>query len=281
MQRGAKVRRNSSSPSHRRYRHRAQRLRRRLVAAHAGQSRQLCQWHLEPDRIAAGRLRAALLQFGRPAGRARHRRKAANTTSARRCGATGARSTTRSPTSGRRSILPPVGSTSAMRRAWSSPTAPTWSPTAHSESSYLGNMLVLPTGEILWTDISGNAYVYTSSGSPNPAWAPRILPGMSPTNISRGKTYHLFGNNLNGFSQGAAYGDDAQAATNYPLVRLTNRATGHVFYARTHDHSTMAVAYSGTASTQYDVPAAMETGPADLVVVANGIPSAAMAVIVN
>ena len=152
-------------------------------------------------------------------------------------------------------------------------------PPAKGESSYLGNMLVLPTGEILWTDISGNAYVYSSSGSPNPAWAPRIqASGPSLTNVSRGKTYRLSGFNFNGFSQGAAYGDDAQAATNYPLVRITNRATGHVFYARTHDHSTMAVAYTGLASTQYDVPAGMETGLADLVVVTNGIPSAPISV---
>jgi hypothetical protein len=149
---------------------------------------------------------------------------------------------------------------------------------ANHEPSYLGNMLVLPTGEILWTDISGNAYVYTSSGSPNPAWAPRILAGAPVTNLNRGKTYRLSGYNLNGLSQGAAYGDNTQAATNYPLVRITNRATGHVFYARTHDHSTMAVAYTGVASTQYDVPAGMETGLADLVVVTNGIPSAPISV---
>jgi len=35
----------------------------------------------------------------------------------------------------------------------------------------------------------------------------------------------------------------------------------------------MAVAHTGIASTQYDVPAGMETGLSDLVVVANGIPS--------
>jgi hypothetical protein len=147
---------------------------------------------------------------------------------------------------------------------------------ANNESSYIANFLVLPTGEILWTDLSGNAWTYTSSGGPNAAWAPVITDGMK--NIRRGRTYILFGRNFNGFSQGAAYGDDAQAATNYPLVRIRNRATGHVFYARTHDHSTMAVAYSGTASTSYDVPANAETGAADLVVVTNGIPSAAMAV---
>ena len=39
-------------------------------------------------------------------------------------------------------------------------------PPAHPEPSYLGNMLVLPTGEILWTDLSGNAWVYSSSGAP-------------------------------------------------------------------------------------------------------------------
>ena len=47
---------------------------------------------------------------------------------------------------------------------------------------------------------------------------------------------------MNGFSQAAAYGDELSAATNYPLVRITNTASGHVVYARTHNHSTMGVA---------------------------------------
>ncbi len=63
-------------------------------------------------------------------------------------------------------------------------------------------------------------------------------------------------------------------ATNYPLVRITNNATGHVFYARTHDHSTMAIA-TGNALvfTTFDVPAAAETGASSIQVVANGIAS--------
>ena len=54
------------------------------------------------------------------------------------------------------------------------------------------------------------------------------------------------------------------------------------FYARTHDHSTMGVA-TGTApvSTNFDVPAGMETGASKLEVVANGIPSKAVSVTVN
>jgi hypothetical protein len=55
-----------------------------------------------------------------------------------------------------------------------------------------------------------------------------------------------------------------------------------VFYAKTHDHSTMGVA-TGKAivSTNFDVPAGAETGASTLVVVANGIPSKAVNVTVN
>jgi len=74
-------------------------------------------------------------------------------------------------------------------------------------------------------------------------------------------------------SQACAFGDEEQCATNYPLVRITNKATGHVFYSRTHDHSSMAVASSARVSTMFDVPAGQEPGPSMLVVVANGIAS--------
>jgi hypothetical protein len=70
-----------------------------------------------------------------------------------------------------------------------------------------------------------------------------------------------------------AYGDDVQRATNYPLVRITNRATGVVTYARTHDHSSSSVAPGAHSHTYFDVPANLPAGPSDLVVVANGIAS--------
>jgi len=77
------------------------------------------------------------------------------------------------------------------------------------------------------------------------------------------------------------YGDDAQMATNYPLVRVTNSATGHVFYFRTHDHSSMGVATGTTpVSTRFDVPMFVESGPSALEVVANGIPSSPVSVMV-
>jgi hypothetical protein len=84
----------------------------------------------------------------------------------------------------------------------------------------------------------------------------------------------LSGLQFNGLSQAATYGDDAQAATNYPLVRITNTATGHVFYARTFNHSSMGVATGSTlVTTNFQVPPKIERGASQLEVVANGIPS--------
>ena len=53
----------------------------------------------------------------------------------------------------------------------------------------------------------------------------------------------------------------------------TNKKTGHVFYCRTHGHSTMAVGYPGPAYTHVDIPTNMESGASYLEVVANGIAS--------
>jgi hypothetical protein len=142
-------------------------------------------------------------------------------------------------------------------------------------SSYYGNMLALPTGEILFTDF-GNVWVYRPKGKPNAAWLPQIT--SAPPEVNRGHSYSLSGFNLNGFTQGAAYGDDVQAATNYPLVRITNRVTLDVFYARTHDHSTMGIAYAGEASTNFDVSSKTETGLSDVQVVVNGIASSPVTV---
>lgn len=140
------------------------------------------------------------------------------------------------------------------------------------------SLLVLPTGEVI---VGGTGVkLYTSTGQPSTAWPPTIT--TFPASVTRGSTYSISGTQFNGLSQAAAYGDENESATNYPLVRITNRATSHVFYARTHDHSTMAVATgSAVVSTNFDVPAGMETGASSLEVVANGIPSASVSVTVN
>jgi hypothetical protein len=122
------------------------------------------------------------------------------------------------------------------------------------------------------TDGSGDIELYTSTGAPNPSWAPAIT--KVPKTLMHGKSYVLSDTQLNGLSQGAAYGDDAQMASKYPLIRITNNATGHVFYARTYNHSSMAVAIgSAIVKTHFALPAGVELGASQLQVVANGIPS--------
>jgi hypothetical protein len=144
-------------------------------------------------------------------------------------------------------------------------------PNAPYDGSFYGNMLVLPTGQILLTDFSNDVEIFTPTGTYEREWAPRI--GWAPGHLRPGGSYVILGQRFNGMSQGAAYGDDAQAATNYPLVRITNKKTGHVFYSRTHDQSSMSVASDDWVYTHFDVPANQERGESELVVVANGIPS--------
>ncbi len=138
-----------------------------------------------------------------------------------------------------------------------------------------GLLMVLPTGQVL---VNGTQ-VFTGTGAYNPAWRPTI--SNCPASVAPGSTYKISGTQFNGLSQANAFGDEAQTATNYPLVRITNTASGHVVYARTHDHSTMGVATgAATVSTNFDVPAGVESGASSLEVVANGIPSAPVSITV-
>jgi hypothetical protein len=139
-----------------------------------------------------------------------------------------------------------------------------------------GSLIVLPTGQVL----VGGTEVYNPTGTYQAAWAPTIT--SVTTSVNRGSTYKISGTQFNGLSQAAAFGDEFETATNYPLVRITNTGTGHVFYAKTHNHSTMGVATgSKIVSTNFDVPSGMETGASTLEVVANGIPSLPVSITVN
>ncbi len=139
-------------------------------------------------------------------------------------------------------------------------------------------LLPLPNGQLLVT--GGVTQVYDGQGSADPAWAPSI--SAAPTAVSPGTTYTVSGTQFNGLSQAAAVGDELNAATNYPLVRITNVASGHVAYARTHDHSSMGVATGPlVVSTQFEIAPDTEAGPSSLVVVANGIASTPVSITVN
>jgi hypothetical protein len=152
-------------------------------------------------------------------------------------------------------------------------------PNAQNDTSYQTRMLVLPNGQILYNDGSNQMEVYTAGGTPNPVWAPSIS-SLSSNRLVPGGTFSLSGNQLTGLDQGAVYGDDVQDSTNFPLVRITNDATGAVTYGRTVNWSSVSVAPGARSSTQFSIPAGTPTGKSTLVVVANGIASAPVPVTV-
>jgi hypothetical protein len=151
-------------------------------------------------------------------------------------------------------------------------------PANNGDVPYNGRMLPLPTGEVLFA--SNSIYLYTADGTPDPSWLPAIT--SMATDLVPGETYTLSGTQLNGLSSGNSYGDECYVATNYPLVRLTFPATGHVFYARCHDPSTMGIATGSTVvTTRVEIPDGIDLGPAQLEVVANGLASAPLDVVVR
>jgi hypothetical protein len=153
-------------------------------------------------------------------------------------------------------------------------------------------LLLLPTGQVLFTDGQNDVEIYTPGDQTyNPAWAPVLCGGScvgSTHLIHILKTNTISGLQFNGMSQATMFGDDSQMATNYPLVRITADSVCTpkecfppvLYYCRTHDHSSMGVA-TGTlvVSTLFECPF-MFPPPrgGTLEVVANGIPSNPMRV---
>jgi hypothetical protein len=102
-------------------------------------------------------------------------------------------------------------------------------------------MLLLPNGQVMFVDGSTNIWFYNPAGpAPQPSWQPTIT--SYPATINRNTTYIISGFLFNGMSEANFYGDDTQNHTNYPIVQVTINASGHVYYGRTHNHSSMGVA---------------------------------------
>jgi hypothetical protein len=134
-------------------------------------------------------------------------------------------------------------------------------------------MLDLPDGTILMPSgcDTTQLYVYQPSGPPLQQGQPKIASVTKNTDGS----WHLTGTGLNGISEGAAYGDDAQMASNYPLVRLTT-PNGTVRYARTYNWSSTGVDPGTAGSTEFALPSGIAVGTYSLQVVANGNASVAV-----
>ena len=141
-------------------------------------------------------------------------------------------------------------------------------------SSYETNMLDLPDGNVLFSSLkSDKYYVYVPDGRPLPVGKPVIY------NVVKQAcdTYMATGVLFNGITEGAAYGDDWQMATNYPLVRLVTHSNvygDYVYYARTYNWNRTGVMTGDLLDTAtFVLPAGLPDGTYDLELVANGNPS--------
>jgi hypothetical protein len=146
-------------------------------------------------------------------------------------------------------------------------------PPTNGQPPFYGRLLLLPTGQVLFSNKSTNIQVYTPTGSPDPVWVPTIT--SVPSSMVPGGTYTLYGRQITGLSQAVSFGDDAQMATNYPIIRVRNNLSGDIFYCRTFNFSTMGV-NTGTVihNTRFRIPFGAELGASQITVIANGISSA-------
>ena len=139
---------------------------------------------------------------------------------------------------------------------------------AASWNSFEANFVLLPTGQVMAFSIDGpTVEIYTPGGTYAEAWRPTIT--SPPSLVAPGQTITLGGTQFNGLTEGAYYGDDTNGSSNFPIVRIKNNATGHVFYARTFNHSSRSIAPGAASSTSVAMPASIETGASTLEVVAN------------
>jgi hypothetical protein len=147
-------------------------------------------------------------------------------------------------------------------------TTPTALTTALNQAAFLSRMLVLPNGDVLMTTSARQFWEYTPDGAPQNSWRPTVSNIVYNGNL----TYTITGTQLNGLSEGASYGDDAEMSSNYPIVRLASSG-GTVFYARTFNWTPSVATGATPVTTQFALPAGLPAGTYTLQVIANGIAS--------
>jgi len=157
-------------------------------------------------------------------------------------------------------------------------------------------MLLLPNGQIMLTSWSNVVEFFTPD--PNLQNWPNVAPivtVLSSRDITGGpnNSYAVQGYQLNGLSQANMYGDDYQAASNYPLVVLQdpNNLSHTVFAQTANDYDPSgaprparptSIAPNHVTGTYFTVPSGTCSGSNyNLYVIANGVWSDPQAVSVT
>ena len=140
-----------------------------------------------------------------------------------------------------------------------------------SNGCFISNMLDLPDGNVMFVNQGYDQYYeYVPVNAPLAAGKPAIA-SISRTNCD---SFSIRGTLFNGITEGAAYGDDWQMSTNYPIVRLTNAS--NTYYATTYNWNRIGAVSTGALAdtATFALPSGMPVGTYSVVVVVNGNPSA-------
>ncbi len=134
-----------------------------------------------------------------------------------------------------------------------------------STFAFATNMLDLPDGSVLYGFQGSNIYYqYVPSVPPIASGKPVIdtIMGTCPN-------FKITGKLFNGISEGSAYGDDWQCASNYPIVRLSKG--GNVYYAKTTNWNRVGAVMTDSLmdTTSFLIPP-MPAGIYAVQVIANG-----------
>jgi len=141
------------------------------------------------------------------------------------------------------------------------------------EPCYRTQMLDLPDGNVLVSisqtgGLTNQYYIYTPGGAP----IPQGKPTLDNIIFDSCGFYKITGKLFNGISEGAAYGDDWQMSTNWPLVRLINGP--NVYYAKTTNWNRIGAVQTGNLEdTAYFMLPSMPGGTYSVEVVVNGFAS--------
>ena len=140
-------------------------------------------------------------------------------------------------------------------------------PVTISDPAYVTRMLMLPTGQLIFSYGTGDVWIYTPDGK-----APKkARPEPQALHFDGDGVFTLTGLRLNGSSAGASYGDDAEMDENYPIVSLS--AGGKVRYARTYDWSSTGIQQKKASTTKLTLKKGTPAGTHQLVISAAGIQS--------
>jgi len=141
------------------------------------------------------------------------------------------------------------------------------------------SMVVLPNGQILVSHANKIA-AYRDSGEPDDSWRP-VVDSISSTSVTVGEKYSISGRQVSGLTQGTHFGDELQNPTNFPVIRVVNEKTGHVFYGLTSNISSTSIMPMIKATFDFSLDSKIENGSSKLYVIANGVASVPINIVIS